>query len=60
MHTAAQADTRSRLLRISAILVAVLALGAAQSGVAARQQNPQPAIEATDLAKRIHTKINKR
>lgn len=60
MHTAAQADTRSRLLRIPAILVALLALGAAQSGVAARQQNPQPAIEATDLAKRIHTQINKR
>lgn len=41
-------------------LVAVLALGAAQSDVAARQQNLQPAIAPTDLAKRIHAQINER
>jgi uncharacterized protein YkwD len=60
MHTAAHADKRSRCLRILVNLVAVLALGAAQSDVAARQQNPQPAIAPTDLAKRIHAQINER
>jgi len=60
MHTAAHADKRSRCLSILVNLVAVLALGAAQSDVAARQQNLQPAIAPTDLAKRIHAQINER
>lgn len=60
MHTAAHADKRSRCLHILVNLVAVLALGAAQSDVAAQQQNLQPAIAPTDLAKRIHAQINER
>lgn len=60
MHTAAHAGNRSRCLRITVNLVAVLALGAAQSDLLARQQNPQPAVAATDLAKRIHAQINER
>ncbi len=58
MPTATHAEISSRCLRISLILAAVLALGTAQSDVLAQQQKPQPAIEATDLAKRIHVQIN--
>jgi len=58
MHTATLADARRHTLRISALCVAVLVLGTAYTVPAARQQKPQPTVEATDLARRIHAQIN--
>jgi uncharacterized protein YkwD len=58
LPTAPHADARHHALRVSLLCVAVLVLGAAHSVSAARQQIPQPTVEATDLAKRIHAQIN--
>lgn len=46
-------------LRVAALLAAVLVLGFMHTDATARQQKPQPRVEATDLAKRIHAQINK-
>jgi uncharacterized protein YkwD len=46
-------------LRVAALLAAVLVLGFVPADATARQQKPQPTVEASDLAKRIHTQINK-
>jgi uncharacterized protein YkwD len=58
MLSAAYTDTRHRLLQAVVLLAIVLALGTAASDAKARQQTPQPQIEATDLAHRIHAQIN--
>jgi uncharacterized protein YkwD len=60
MHSAADSDTRCRCLRVSVLLALVLALGTAPTDTTARQQKPQPAVEATDLANRIHALINEK
>lgn len=44
---------------MAVLLAAVLVLGFAHNNATARQQKPQPKVEATDLAKRIHEQINK-
>ena len=58
MHSASHSDARSRCLRVFVLFAAVLVLGAAHTDATARQQRPQPAIEANDLAKRIHAQVN--
>ena len=45
--------------RVAALLTAFFVLGVALTNATARQQEPQPTVEATDLAKRIHAQINK-
>jgi uncharacterized protein YkwD len=45
--------------RVALLLTAVLVLGTVPADATARQQEPQPTVEATDLAKRIHEQINK-
>lgn len=45
--------------RAALLLTAVLILVTMSADATARQQEPQPRIEAADLAKRIHTLINK-
>jgi len=52
-------DNRHRFLRVALLFTVVLSLGTAQPGATARQQKPQPAIEAANLAKTIHAWINK-
>ena len=44
--------------RVALLLMAVLVLGTAPTDAKARQQEPQPTIDAADLAKRIHAQIN--
>ena len=45
--------------RVAALLAAVLLFGFVHADATARQQKPQPKVEATDLAERIHAQINK-
>jgi uncharacterized protein YkwD len=58
MCSAAHPDTHAHCLRVSVLLAAALVLGSAHTGATARQQKLRPAVEATDLAKRIHAQIN--
>jgi len=58
MYRVPSSNTRLRCLRISVLLAAVLVLGGAHTDAAARRQKSQPRIEAGDLAKRIHVRIN--
>jgi uncharacterized protein YkwD len=60
MYSAAHPDARGYSLRVSVLLAAVLVIGSAQTGATARQPKPQPTVEATDLAKRIHAQINEK
>jgi len=46
-------------LRVAALLAVAVVLGFVHADATARQQKPQPKVEATDLAKRIHAQINK-
>lgn len=45
--------------RVAVLLAAAIVLGTVNTDVTAQQQKPQPKVEATDLAKRIHEQINK-
>jgi uncharacterized protein YkwD len=54
MHSVTHSDAR----RVSVLFVAVLVLGTAPTVATARQQKPQPTVEATALANRIHAQIN--
>jgi uncharacterized protein YkwD len=60
MHSARHSDDRGRSLRFSVLLTVVLILGFAHADATARRQNPQPVVEATDLANRIHVQINEK
>jgi uncharacterized protein YkwD len=60
MCSATHPDTHGHCLRVSVLLAAVLVLGTAHTDATARQQKPQPAVESTDLAKRIHAQINRK
>jgi len=46
-------------LRTAALLATAIVLGAVPADATVRQQKPQPKVEVTDLAKRIHAQINK-
>ncbi len=59
MHSA-HPDIRGRCLRVSVLLAAVLVLGSAHTDALARQPKPQPTVEVSDLAKRIHAQINRK
>lgn len=60
-HHATHSDAkRHRSLRVTVLLAAVLVLGSAHADATARQQKPQPTVEATDLANRIHAQINEK
>jgi uncharacterized protein YkwD len=60
MHPATHSVVRGRSSRVSVLLVAVLVLGSTHTQATARQQKPQPAVEATDLANRIHAQVNEK
>jgi len=60
MYSAAHPHARGYSLRSSVLLAAALVLGSAQTDATTRQQKPQPTIEVTDLAKRIHAQINEK
>lgn len=52
-------NSERRRLGIASMSALVLVLGFTYQDAGARRQKPQPAVEAGDLAKRIHTLINR-
>lgn len=59
LKTSIEMNSHRRRLGIATMFALVLVLGPAYQDAGARRQKPQPAVEAADLAMRIHTLINR-
>jgi uncharacterized protein YkwD len=59
MNSVIRSAAHARSLRVVVILAAALTLCTTYTDAPARQQKPKPRVEAADLAKRLHTQVNK-
>ena len=60
MRTCVESTTKCGFsLRVAALLAVAVVFGFVHTDATARQQKPQPKVEAIDLARRIHAQINK-